>query len=334
VVSLGSAKESKHFRPIPGIGEERYPAYCAIPLRVAGRTIGVLVLQRREPFSDEDILLATASSSAFIAALERASGRYRQLRRPPPRNRSVRLNGMPVVWGTALGVAQALPSFDAITAVEGEALSAQGLGEGWSDLLKELARGRRKRAPDTSDPELDSILADGRLAHALVSACASMGVAKGARHVAGQYALTPERLRGADDQTANYLSLRAREVSDLCLLFAATLTPRAKILSARGSILLVPEMPSRVVTLMALCRGVGGVLIGGPVEKNDPAIGLLAAADVPVVAELAQLFSWIEAGDKVLVDGTTGRVRVHPSPLEVIRARRGRGRTSPGSRMP
>ncbi len=334
VVSLGSASQSKHWTPIPGIGEERFGAYCAIPLRAAGRIIGVLVLQRRPAFRDEEILLATAASSAFIAAIERATGRYRQLRRPPPRNRSVRLNGMPVVWGTALGVAQALPSFDAIIGAPEEPMSPQGLGEGWSDLLKELARGRRKRAPQTSDPELDSILADGRLAHSLVSACASMGVAKGARHVAGQYALTPERLRRADEETANYLSRRAREVSDLCLLFAATLTPRAKILSARGSVLLVPEMPSRVVTLMALCRGVGAVLIGGPVERNDPAIGLLAAADVPVVAELVQLFSWIEAGDKVLVDGTTGRVRVHPTPLEVIRARRGRGRTNPGTRVP
>jgi hypothetical protein len=91
-------------------------------------------------------------------------------------------------------------------------------------------------------------------------------------------------------------------------------------------VLLVPDAPSRVVTLMALCRGVSAVLIGGPIERDDPAVSLFAAADIPVVAEVAQMFTWIEAGDRVLVDGTTGRIRVHPSPTEVIRARRGRGR--------
>ena len=45
----------------------------------------------------------------------------------------------------------------------------------------------------------------------------------------------------------------------------------ARILSARGSVLLVPDMPSRVVTLMALCRGVGAVLIGGRTQfQTDP----------------------------------------------------------------
>jgi len=331
-VSVAVAPKSEFYRPVPGTGEERYPAYCAVPMRFGGRVIGVLVMQRKKEFTDDEIVLATATTSAFTTAAERASSRRRRVRQGPPRNRSVRLTGMPVVWGTALGVAQALPSFDVITDIEGEGLEPQGLGEGWTDLLKELSRGRRKRAPDTSDPELESILADGRLAHALVSACAGMGLAKGARHVAGKYALTPEKLREADRQTAELMSRRAREVADLCLLFAATVAPRARILTARGGVLLLPEAPSRVVTLMALCRGVGAVIIGGPIEARDPAITLLAAADVPVVTEVAQLFSWIEAGDRVLVDGTTGRIRVHPTPLEVIRARRGRGRTSPGTR--
>jgi phosphotransferase system enzyme I (PtsP) len=328
-VSFDTASDAACFRPVPGIGEERYPAYCAVPLRVQGRVVGVLVMQRQTPFREDEVLLATASASAFTFAVERAYGRRREVRRRPPRNRSVRLTGMPVVWGTALGVAQALPSFESIAEAEGEGegLDAQGLGEGWSDLVKELTRARRKRAPETSDPELDSILSDGRLAHALVTACASMGLSRGARHVASKYVITPERLRDADVETTDLMSRRAAEVSDLCLLFAGSVAPRSRILSARGSVLLVPDMPTRVVTLMALHRGVSAVLVGGPVAPGDPAVGLLAAADVPVVGEVAQLFTWIEAGDRVLVDGTTGRIRVHPSPLEVIRARRSRSGT-------
>ena len=46
-VAVGSA--DSHFKLVPGLGEERFPAYLGVPLTTSGRALGVLVLQRRAP---------------------------------------------------------------------------------------------------------------------------------------------------------------------------------------------------------------------------------------------------------------------------------------------
>ena len=45
-VSVAMADRDEHFKYIPGLGEERYPALLAVPVLRAGAAAGVLVLQR------------------------------------------------------------------------------------------------------------------------------------------------------------------------------------------------------------------------------------------------------------------------------------------------
>ena len=112
----------------------------------------------------------------------------------------------------------------------------------------------------------------------------------------------------------------AREVDDLCALLGMSLT--GALFRATGLVLLAAEAPTRIVALVALSRRLGGVAIGSQVAPDDPSLALLRAAKVPVVAELADLFTWARPMDRVLLDGDRGTLRVHPSPGEIVGLRR------------
>jgi phosphotransferase system enzyme I (PtsP) len=318
-VSVDVGHEERVFKPVPGIGEERFPAYVAVPMRVAGQVVGVLVLQRRaaHPFDANEVALATACAASVAQSIVRAAERRRPVHRGP-RFRSVRLAGVASAPGRALGIATLSPTFEGL--VELLDVSGARVEEALTSLVKEIFRAKKKRAPHADDGELETLLADQRLRERILESTATGGVVAGLRDVARSYALTPERLREVDRDTSAFLARRAREIEDLALLLAASLSDQLFI--ATSGILLAPDPPSRVLALVALGRGIGGVAIGAPFAATEPALGLFTEAGVPVVSEVAGLFSWIEPGDRILVDGSLGTVRVHPPTSEVIRSRR------------
>src|SRR6201995_5156287 len=61
-VSVAVAARDEHFKYIPGLGEERFPAMLAVPVVRAGVAAAVLVLQRgpAHEFNGEEVVLATA----------------------------------------------------------------------------------------------------------------------------------------------------------------------------------------------------------------------------------------------------------------------------------
>ncbi|HVR02084.1 MAG TPA: GAF domain-containing protein, partial [Polyangia bacterium] len=81
-VSVAVADRDEHFKYIPGLGEERFPAMLAVPVVRAGAAAAVLVLQRgpdRE-FTGDEVVLATALAAVISHALERADERERSAR--------------------------------------------------------------------------------------------------------------------------------------------------------------------------------------------------------------------------------------------------------------
>ncbi|HVX93271.1 MAG TPA: GAF domain-containing protein, partial [Polyangia bacterium] len=92
-VSVAVADRDEHYKYIPGLGEERFPAMLAVPVVRAGAAAAVLVLQRgpdRE-FTGEEVVLATALAAVISHALERADERERAAREAG--RASVRLPG-------------------------------------------------------------------------------------------------------------------------------------------------------------------------------------------------------------------------------------------------
>ena len=103
-VSVAVGKRDAHFKYIPGLGEEKYPALLAVPIVRAAATTGVLVLQRSvaRSFSEGEVVLATALAAVINHALERGEERERQAARLAER-RAVRLPGRATVGGCSDG---------------------------------------------------------------------------------------------------------------------------------------------------------------------------------------------------------------------------------------
>ena len=98
-MTVNDAGVVEQFEYFPQLAEERYPAFLALPLLAGPRPRGVLVLQREAgPFSESDVLLATAASRAVTAVLESQH----------PQGASLLLHGAGNRRGRVLGAAQVL----------------------------------------------------------------------------------------------------------------------------------------------------------------------------------------------------------------------------------
>src|SRR5512139_2149578 len=113
VISTDRASSASQFYLVPGLDEERFPVFLAVPLVTRDRVVGVLVAQRSEgqAFDDGDVELAAALGGSFLLAIEKAEARRRAaLLETADAGRAVRLDAFPLVGGLALGRAQPLPS--------------------------------------------------------------------------------------------------------------------------------------------------------------------------------------------------------------------------------
>src|SRR5687767_11525547 len=70
-VSVATAPGDAHYKHVPGLGEEKFPSFLAVPLLLDGSACGVLVLQRREslPFAPSEVTLATCLTTPFVYAI-------------------------------------------------------------------------------------------------------------------------------------------------------------------------------------------------------------------------------------------------------------------------
>ena len=82
-------------------------------------------------------------------------------------------------------------------------------------------------------------------------------------------------------------------------------------------------MPS--IALAAIAHKTAALVVDAPLAldaADDPSsLGarLAIAAGLPVVADVAGLFAWARADDPVLVDGTSGIVRINPPASAIAR---------------
>jgi hypothetical protein len=135
----------------------------------------------------------------------------------------------------------------------------------------------------------------------------------GLRAVAKEYARAPYRL--GTDTDADIVV----EIEELCVLVGITADARAQ---TRPGAIWIADRVGVFVALVAAARGAAALLACTTVSPGAIAIG--TAARLPLVAEVAGLFSWARPGDLLAVDGTSGIVLVHPAPSDIERLRRER----------
>lgn len=320
-VSCAVARDQAAYKHVPGLGEEHFPSFLGVPLLVGGQAGGVLVLQRRQArdFSPAEVALATALAAPVAFALERARARAaeREAEAALP-TRAARLAGAVVAPGGVLGRAEPLAPCDP----RGLPRPGDAVAAAFASIARELERARRRLEP-ALDAEaarrlrvLALLLDDRRLRELAVAECARAGVAPGLRRVAREYARASYRVGGVDGEP--WLDDRPAEVEDLCLLVGARAAGE-RILAA-GAVV-VTERLSALVALAAWSRRAAGFALAGRVEPDALAAAVARAAGLPVVAEVAGLFAWVRPGDRVLVDGDAGLVRVNPPATAIARLR-------------
>lgn len=334
-VTVGAAPEDVHYKPIPGLGEEEFPIFLALPILVGHRAEAVLVLQRRagHPFTDDEVVLATALATSFAYALERA--RARREEEEEEAHRKAYLVGRPLGAGASLGRAETSPTFEGLSALARARGVADGcevrervrqVGVALDQVVRELTRARRELEPRLSPTDgvgLASLflLWEDQRFRALVEEHVTREVnpVHALREVARLYARAPYDAPVVDASSTE----RSAEAEALCLQIAARLVEER--IPSQGAALLATERLPAITALVAVAHRASAVVLSGGVPETALGAAVARAGGLPVVAEVGGLFAWARVGDRLLVDGDEGSVRVNPSAATVAQFRRGRG---------
>lgn len=324
-VSAAVAAADRHFKPIPELGEERFPAFLGVPIMSGGDAVGVLVLQRSTPgaFSSDQVILATALAAPFAAAVEDA--RRREANRP--RGRAVRLRGTPLVDGAAMGRVAVMPT---LSALEGETPRLEGspaASGGLEGLERDLERARKALRGAAGDEvgralaNLQMVLRDARFRERVTIETEARGLHAGLTRVARDYARVPYVIGSRAGDLREHLDERAQEIEDLCVLVHAR--ARSHRLLEQGSILATRRLGA-FAALCAVSRRVVGIVSEGTVSEQSPGVAIARAAGIPVVGDATGLFAWVRHGDLLVLDARGGDVDINPSATIVARFRRDR----------
>jgi phosphotransferase system enzyme I (PtsP) len=335
-VTVTVAAENEHFKPVPGLGEEEFPIFLALPILVGRRAEAVLVLQRRlgMPFSDEEIVLATALATSFAYALERARARREEEEEGAPRK--AQLSGRALSAGAALGRAETSPTFEGLAALS----RARGLAEladpserkkrvnaALEQVVKELTRTRRELEPKLGSrgkADLESIFMlweDQRLRDMVEERAAKEpNPAAALRDVARVFARAPYEVQGAIVDASS--TARSIEAETFCLQVAARVVEER--IPSQGAALLMTDRLPALTALICAAHRVSAIVASGPLGEETLGVSLARAAGIPVLSEVGSLFAWARVGDRLLVDANEGVVRVNPSTATVTGFRRSR----------
>ncbi|HEY6036216.1 MAG TPA: GAF domain-containing protein [Kofleriaceae bacterium] len=305
-ISAAHAATEAAFKPVPELGEDRFPVFVGIPLISGGAASGVLVLQRKErPFAVTEVTLATALAAPITLAIER---------RRASAIRSARLGGRGHGGGVVLGRAGVIPT---TTAMTWQASASNDVDRALGRIRDDMGRAV-KRLSDAEDPRvgaaLDRValgLVDQRLRDRIVEATSSPG---GLRAVAKDYARAAQRLgteSGEED--------RVEEIEELCVLVGITADGRATV---RPGAIWIADRIGAVMAIGAVARGAGAIVTSS--QATPAALAICAAAQLPIVTDVPGLFGWVRPGDLLAVHGSTGTVLVHPAPTDLDKLRRAR----------
>jgi phosphotransferase system enzyme I (PtsP) len=319
-VSVASAESDEHFKYIPGLGEERFPALLAVPvLRGMGAT-GVLVLQRglSQRFAAEEVVLATALAAVISHALERAEVRERDRQTD---HGVARLRGVAVSSGAAMGRAEVLPTLAALayTKVPPGANPVPmdvALQRLQTDLLKAAQRIGGAAAREIAT--LAVILDDRRFRERLTVAAAAPSPLPALSDLAREYARVAFRVGKGDQATADAMAERAAEIEDLCVLVHAATSGRPLV---RAGAIVVVEHLRVFMALNAIARGASAFVVDGDVPADGAVAAIVRDAGVPLLASVTGVFSWVRPDHLLVVDADAGTIRVNPEATAVARFR-------------
>lgn len=314
--NLADAQNHPAFAYRPETGEDPYASLLAVPIRRAGRVLGVLAVQNRAPrgyLDDEvDVLETVAMLLAEVLAAAGASdGAEQGVGATMPRQfqGQVFAGGIavgPVVIHGASGPLRKLVADDA----EQEAERLEDAAAAMRQSLDELIAERMPDGPAGDDSR--EVLEATRLVAAESSWMRRVRemVAGGLTAEAAVHRATNElreRMRRVADP---YIRERLADMEDLSSRLLAALDGEGAPAVPRGVILFARRLgPAQVLEWHA--RGVGGIVIEEGSTAGHAAI-LCRALGIPALGGVRGVLEACEAGDSAILDADEGFVVLRP----------------------
>ena len=315
VQNLPDAQSHPAFAYRPETGEDPFASLLAVPLRRAGRTLGVLTVQNRLPrrYTDDEVdVLETVAM--LLAELLAASG----------------------TTDAADGIGATLPrQFDASPIAPGLAIGPvvlHGMGAPVRRLLAENPEAELQRVAAAAasmqkalDELIESSQPDGDGAREVLEATrlvsADQGWLRRVRDAVGG-GLTAEaaihrvshevreRMRRVTDP---YLRERLADLEELAERMLSALDDgEAPVAIPSGAILLARRLgPAQLLEWHA--RGIGGLAIEEGSTAGHAAI-LARALGLPLLGGAAGMLEAVENGDEAILDADEGQLILRPAP--------------------
>ncbi len=328
-------KDNPQFRFFPGIKEEEYEAFLAVPIVHGLRRLGVLTVQHEEPgyFTKKDTKSLSAIASELASAIENSEllshiDRLQSGTEAPDSSGDCPdfIQGTSISSGFASGKATVLKSDP------GEYLRRMVDRSGEMDLdiddfetaldrtesqISELERRLVEQLGDPSAAQIFTahrfMLRDEHLAGAI-----RRRITGGAEVSESVMAVIDEYLTELSQSTNPVLQDRTQDLQDLGYRLLSNLTgEETGVRDYRNKIIIARDlMPSDIFKLTT--QGAGGVvLISGSPSSHVSILG--RSLDVPmVIAEENKLFN-LDSQTDVIVDADQGNVFVNPD--EEVRSR-------------
>jgi phosphotransferase system enzyme I (PtsP) len=316
-VAVAVATRDPRNKPVPGIGEERFPVFLAVPLLGDGRAAGALVVQRAErAFSPAEVTLVAALAAPVVHAV--SLGRTRAHAAAEEHPGPVRLVGEPAAPGLVIGGVFFLPGLANPAGKASVPQRREGRARDAHVVREAFERTRASLAPLAAPyPSARMMLDDRRLLErALEWVETGVGVTRALDRVAREAARLAEWSGDA------LLRGRAVDVEGLCDRAAARLGGHASPVWAPGTVLVTHRLSTWDALELAAGGGIGVALAAPPADS--PGLDIARARGLAATAGLAALFRWARSGARMFVDGDAGVVVVHPGRAEMAdyRARR------------
>jgi phosphotransferase system enzyme I (PtsP) len=321
VLNLPDAQNHPGFAYRPETNEEKYASLLAVPVRRAGRTLGVLAVQTRDPrhFSDDEIeVLETVAMllAELLPSLGAADGSEEGLGSTVPRN----FTGTSLVGGLAIGpvvLRGVRSSSRRLLADDADAEQARldAAAERMQRGLDELISARLPVAEEGSAEAAASreVLDAYRLVAAdtgwltRVAAAISGGLSADAAVLRVMGDLRDRMRRIADP----YLRERLADLEDLANRLLRALDGEATMpVEASGAILLARRLGAAEL-LDWHARGIIGIAIEEASPSGHAAI-LARALGLPAIGGVRGLVDAAEQGDQVVLDADESHVILRP----------------------
>lgn len=323
VMNLGDVQNHPNFAYRPEIGEEHLASMLAIPVRRAGRTLGVLTVQSRTPGQYQPEAVEELETAALLMAeiLGRAGatdGSEEGVAGTVPRN----FSGATLNSGIAIGpvilhrwrpIAGPLLTDDPRRELDRLNEAAERMQRGLDDLHLRLPDGTSDSA--ASREVLDAyrlVAADAGWMQRVADAVRDGLTAEAAvQRVSGE---VHDRMRRIGD---SYLRERLADLEDLAgRLLAELAGPAPSQSTATGAILLARRLgPAELLQWHA--GGIAGLIVEEASPTGHAAI-LARALGLPALGSLRGIVTASEPGDDLILDAEEGTALLRPE-AEVIR---------------